>query len=189
MRDTALGSIPVFYNYCSPAGPPSRALAPPEGAFRSGSCTFLPGSKGSRPLWHRPQHLRMRLHPPGRRSAPPYLKPWGAPRAGLRGGRGQRASVGARTGLVGFGEKEEEKVGAASAETKPRPGDGREDWARGSVVSRSVEGTRASLPRNRSAAGRAASFSLGFPGPATHGSLLLGQAAARPPLPCGSGPK
>lgn len=97
--------------------------------------------------------------------------------------------MGARPGLVGFGEKEEEEVGVASAETKPRPGDGRGDWAPDSVASRSAEGTPAPLPRNRSAAGRAASFSLGFPGPATLGSLLLGQAAARPPLPCGSGPK
>lgn len=80
-------------------------------------------------------------------------------------------------------------MGVASAETKPRPGDRRGDWARGSVVSQSSEGTRAPLPRNRSAAGRAASFSLGFSGTATPRSLLLGQAAARPPLPCGSGPK
>lgn len=119
----------------------------------------------------------------------PFLKPPGAPRAGLRGGRGQRASAGTGPGLVGFGEEEVEEVGVASAETKPRPGDRRGEWARGLVTSRSAEGTHAPLPRNRSAAGRGTSFSLRFPGPATPGPLLLGQAAARPPLPCGSGPK
>lgn len=96
--------------------------------------------------------------------------------------------MGTEPGLVGFGE-EEEAVGVGIAETKPRPRDGRGEWARGSVTSGSAEGTCAPLPRNRSAAGRATSFSLGFPGPATPGPLLLGQAAARPPLPCGSGPK
>lgn len=110
VRYTALGSISEFYDYCSPEAPPSRALAPPGGAFGSSSaaCTFLPGSKSARPLWRRPPWHAHAPSPPPR----PFLKPWGAPWAGLGGGRGQRGSVGAWPGLVGFGEGEE--VGVAS---------------------------------------------------------------------------
>lgn len=119
-----MGSIPVFYDYCSPEAPPSRVLTPPGGAFwsHSAACSFL--LRSSRPLWHRPHDLRMRLPlPPGVRSSPPPFPPAsGRAAGGASRGRGQQASVGTRQGLVGFAEKE---VGVASAETKPRvPGTG-----------------------------------------------------------------
>lgn len=173
---------------CGAARPPAPQLrleartgaAPP----RPSADTSLPRRKGSAPSGPRPRSLHMR---PRR----PSLKPPGAPRAGPGGrGRGQSASEGARPGLVGFGEEEEEE-GVANAETKPRrvPGTGAgsgpgarrrpgrpKGFARRCLATGRPPGAR---PRPRSAS----------PGPRPPGPLLLGQAAARPPLPCGSGPK
>lgn len=106
-----------------------------------------------------------------------------------REGAGPELLSGGPTGISWFrrgggGESRDRPDKAAS-----RPGDRRGEWAGGSVTSRSAEGIGAPLPCNRSAAGRAASSSLGLPGSATPGPLVLGQAAARPPRPCGSGPK
>lgn len=85
--------------------------------------TALPRRKGSRPSAPPPASASALWSP--RPGIFPSLKPPGAPRAGPRGrGRGPSSSVGARRGLVGFGEEEEE--GVAITQTKPRrvPGTG-----------------------------------------------------------------
>lgn len=192
VRDTALGSIPVFYDYCS---------RQPGSAWRRAHEQLCPAPESTLCSWGRkvpapqapPPATAPALSSPRPGIFPslvPSFKPPGAPRAGPRGrGRGRSASVGARRGLVGFGEEEEEGVAIAEDKAVSRPGDRRGEWAGGSVASRLAEGIGAPLPCNRSAAGRAASSSLGLPGPATPGPVVLGQAADGLPRPCGSGPK
>lgn len=183
------GLHPEVYDACSPEAPPSRAPAPPGGARSSGPAapvanTSLPRPKGSRPSGPapcpapsaHPESAHASSSPPARRS-PPLPQASGRAAGGAwRAGAGPALLRGARPGLVGFGGgggggSRERRDKAAS-----RPGYRRGDWAGGSVASRSAEGIGAPLPCNRSAARRAASSSLGFPGPATPGPL----SSARP---------
>lgn len=122
VRNTGLGSIPVFYDYCS-REPGSAWRRAHEQFCPAPEPTALPRRKGSRPSAPPPASASALWSP--RPEIFPSLKPPGAPRAGPRGrGRGPSSSVGARRGLVGFGEEEEE--GVAITQTKPRrvPGTG-----------------------------------------------------------------
>lgn len=169
------------------------SLAPPGGAHTSSSAPppsphYAPEAKRSPPLGPAPSFCACALVAPARDLSLPQASGRAAGGASREGAGPERLS-GGPTGISWF-----RRGGGGGSRNRPdkaasRPGDRRGKWAGGSVASRSAEGIGAPLPCNRSAAGRAASSSLGFPGPATPGPLVLGQAAAGPPRPCGSGPK